>query len=157
MNPSRPVPPEVISPDNGVQGGLAYHDGQAWVGGFDEVSAIRNGSTTPGAGQIVGLVRNLAFGMGSIWAVSGELTTQGIPVKLRRIDPETGMIEQSISVGAAPVAVAAAGAWVWVEDRTGRAIQRIDPATNSVVDTIPLGEPPVALAAEADGVWVVVE
>ncbi len=146
-----------IVPDEGVQGAIAYHDDQVWVAGAYEVFPIAAETGIPGTGANVGSVRDLAFGAGSVWAVSGgPAHAGGVVQALRRIDPHTRLVQATIPVGSDPVAVAVADGSIWVASRTDGTIERVDPAQNRVVDTIALGAKPTALAPDADGVWVAV-
>jgi DNA-binding SARP family transcriptional activator/DNA-binding beta-propeller fold protein YncE len=153
--PRNRLPP--IVPDEGVQGAISYHDGQVWVAGAYEVFPITAETGIPDTGASVGVVRDLAFGAGSLWVVSGgPAHVGGVSQALRRLDPHTGLVQATIPVGSDPVAVAVAGGSVWVAARTDGTIERVDPKTNRVVDTIAVGAKPIALAPEDDGVWVAV-
>jgi DNA-binding beta-propeller fold protein YncE len=144
-----------IIPDDGVQGALAYHDGSLWVAGADQVFPIKATTGVPGAGTRVGVVRDLAFGAGALWVVSGGAAEAGgVNPALRRVDPVSRLVQATIPVGSDPEAVAVAGGAVWVASRTDGVIERIDPSQNRVVETIAVGAKPVALAAAGDGVWV---
>jgi DNA-binding SARP family transcriptional activator/streptogramin lyase len=146
-----------IVPDEGVQGAISYHDGQVWVAGAYEVFPITAATGIPGTGASVGVVRDLAFGAGSLWVVSGgPAHVGGVSQALRRLDPHTGLVQATIPVGSDPVAVAIAGGSVWVAARTDGKIERVDPKTNRVVKTIAVGAKPIALAPEDDGVWAAV-
>jgi DNA-binding SARP family transcriptional activator len=146
-----------IVPDAGVQGTILYHAGQVWVAGADSVFPIAPETGIPDPGTTLGVVRDLAFGAGSLWVVSG-LPTQvgGVSQALRRLDPHTGLVQTTIPVGSDPVAVAIAGDSIWVAARTDGLIERVDPRQNRVVEKIPLGAKPIALTAGEDGVWVAV-
>jgi len=147
----------LIVPDAGVQGPIGYKDGEVWVGGANAVFPIEPDSLTPRRGPDVGVVRDLAFGAGSLWVVSGgQAHVGGVVQALRRIDAHTRMVQATIPVGSDPVAVAVAGDSVWVAARTDGVVKRVDPAQNRVVETIPLGAKPTAISATADGVWVAV-
>jgi streptogramin lyase len=144
-----------IVPDAGVQGAIGYHDDEVWVGGMNEVFSIEAQSRIPRAGPDVGAVRDLAFGAGSLWLVSGgQAHMGGVVQALRRIDPHTRMVQATIPVGSDPVAVAVAGGSVWVAARTDGVVKRVDPGQNRVVDTIAVGAKPTALVGDQNGVWV---
>src|SRR5262249_34493578 len=130
--------PHPILPDGGVQGAIAYKDGQLWVAGGGGVYPISTETEASGPGIPVGAVHDLAFGAGSLWALSGGLAQSGTGAPaLRRIDPETGIPVETISVGNDPVAVAAAGGSIWVASRSDRLLERVDPASDRVVARIP--------------------
>jgi DNA-binding SARP family transcriptional activator/streptogramin lyase len=144
-----------IIPDDGVQGAIVYRDGNAWVAGSDQVFPIAAETGLPGSGVRVGVVRDLAFAAGSLWVVSGAPGhLGGIVQALRRVDPRSGLLQATVTVGADPVAVAVAGDSVWVADRSDRSIERVDLAQRRVVDTIAVGAKPTALVSEHDGIWV---
>jgi streptogramin lyase len=144
-----------IVPDDGVTGAIVFREGNAWVAGGDRVFPIAAATEVPGPGGRVGLVQDLAFGAGSLWVVSGwPGHVGGIVQALRRVDPYTGLVQETIGVGSDPVSVAVAAGSVWVADRSDGIIERVDPARNRVVDTIAVGAKPTALAPDEDGVWV---
>jgi DNA-binding SARP family transcriptional activator/streptogramin lyase len=148
-----------IMPDDGVEGAITYHDGEVWVAGEDQVFPIEADTRIPGSGASVGVVHDLAFGAGSLWAVSGGVAHRGgIVQALRRIDPHTRFVLATIPVGSDPVSVASAGGSIWVASLTDGVLERVSPEQNRVVDTIALHAKPVALASdpEGDGVWVAV-
>jgi DNA-binding SARP family transcriptional activator len=144
-----------IVPDDGVQGPIDYHDGKLWVAGADQVFPITATTGIPGAGARVGIVRDLAFGAGSLWVVSGGAAhVGGIDQALRRVDAHSRLVEATIPVGSDPEAVAVASGSVWVASLTDGTVERVDPNRERVVETIALGAKPVALAATGEGVWV---
>jgi DNA-binding SARP family transcriptional activator/streptogramin lyase len=147
-----------LAPDEGVQGAIAYHGGKVWVGGAYRVFAIApDMETIASSGANVGVVRDLAFGAGSLWVVSGASGGfGGVVPALRPIDPHTGVVQATITVGVDPVAVAVAADSVWVASRSDGILERVDPAQDRVVDTTRVGASPVALAADKDGLWVAV-
>jgi DNA-binding SARP family transcriptional activator/streptogramin lyase len=146
-----------IVPDEGVQGAISYHDGKVWVAGADQVFPIMAETPIPGSGIKVGVVRDLAFGAGSLWAASGAAGhVGGVVEALRRVDPHTGLVLATITVGTNPVSVAVAAGSVWVASESDGVVERVDPAQDRVVDTIAVGAKPIALAPEDDGVWVAV-
>jgi DNA-binding SARP family transcriptional activator/streptogramin lyase len=148
--------PRFLAPDEGVQGAITYHGGRVWVGGAYQVFPIApDMGTIASSGANVGVVRDLAFGAGSLWVVSGASGGGGgVVPALRPIDPHTGVVQATIPVGVDPVAVAVAAGSVWVASRSDGIIERVDPAQDRVVDTTRIGASPVALAADKDGVWV---
>ena len=147
----------VISPDDGARAPIVFRTGEVWIAGYDEVFPIDASTGGFGAGARVGHARDLAFGAGSLWVVTGPDVNQMIVPALRRVDLDGRVVEATIDIGDDPVAVAWAGGSIWVASRSDRAIKRVDPAKNAVVQTIPLGAPPKALVADGDGVWVAVE
>jgi len=147
--------PRSILPDGGVEGAVALRGGELWVAGEAGVFPISTETGASGPVVELGVVRDLAFGAGSLWALSGGLAQRGgIAPALRRVDPATGISVETISVGNDPVAVAAAGGSIWVASRSDHMIERVDPASDSVVARIPVGAEPIALVPDTGGVWV---
>jgi DNA-binding SARP family transcriptional activator/streptogramin lyase len=147
--------PHAILPDGGVQGAIDYQDGELWVAGEAGVFPISTETGASGAGIELGVVRDLAFGAGSLWVVSGGPGHRGgIGQALRRIDPETGIPIATIPVGNDPVSVAAAAGSIWVAARSDRMVERVDPVSNSVVARILVAGEPIALIPDNGGVWV---
>jgi hypothetical protein len=145
-----------IVPDNGAEGAVAYRDGSAWVAGYDHVFPIGADSGIADAGIVVGPARDLAFGDGSLWVVSGGRMDQGVAMALRRVDLRGRLVDATIDVDVNPVAVAFAGGSIWVASKGKETVQRVDPLTNRVVETIRLGAIPTELAGGRTGVWVAV-
>src|SRR5262249_34191469 len=72
VNPAKPERAWVDSPDDGVQGAVAYRESSAWIGGLDRVFPIA--PTDPDvvrADILVGRVHSLTVAAGSLWVVSG--------------------------------------------------------------------------------------
>ena len=145
-----------IVPDNGAEGAIAYREGSAWVAGYDHVFPIAARSGIPDEGIVIGHARDLTFGEGSLWVVSGGRMDLGVAVALRRVDLRGRLVDATIEVDADPVAVTFAGGSIWVASRGKQTVQRVDPVTERVVETIDLGAIPTALAAGRTGVWVAV-
>jgi DNA-binding SARP family transcriptional activator/streptogramin lyase len=156
VDPVRRLQLLTIVPDNGAEGAIAYRDGNAWVAGYDHVFSIAAQSGIPDAGIVVGHARDLTFGDGSLWVVSGGRLDLGVAMALRRVDLRGRLVDATIEVDADPVAVAFAGGSIWVASRGKRTVQRVDPVTERVVETIALGAIPTALGAGRTGVWVAV-
>jgi DNA-binding SARP family transcriptional activator/streptogramin lyase len=155
IDPSNPGDRRLIVPDEGARGPIVYEDAAAWVAGSLDVFAIPAESHVPGEAIPVGAVRDLTFGAGSLWVVSGGPGhIGGVKQRLRRVDLESRLIQTTIPVGSDPVAVAVAAASVWVASRSDWAIARVDPQQDRVVETLKLGSAPVALAADENGIWV---
>ncbi|MBA3551680.1 MAG: hypothetical protein H0W27_02265 [Actinobacteria bacterium] len=102
------------------------------------------------------LTYDVAVGEGAVWV--GEVPG------VRRIDPETGEVTESLDLGVQPNAVLVAGGSVWVDGLEvtwggpaegyrwagGRVLLRLDPSTGLVRLRIPL--PSVARVAVGEGV-----
>jgi DNA-binding beta-propeller fold protein YncE len=158
LDPADPLSAEPIYPDEGAEGPIAYGAGQVWVAGSGQVFPIPSESDIPRTGPAVGgIVRDVAVSRGSVWVLSGGPFHSGGLPGLRRIDPNSRLIDSSkIPVGPTPGAVAATGDAIWVASRDGGdgAVYRVDPRENRVLDTITVRAIPTAVAADADGVWV---
>jgi DNA-binding beta-propeller fold protein YncE len=155
VDAANPLRRKLIIPDDGVQGAIVYQDGKAWVAGSDQVFPIAAKTGLWGSGAMVGQVRDLAFAADSLWVVSGSpQQVGGIVQALRPVDPHTLLTQAQITVGADPVAVAAAGGSIWVAARSDGVIERVDPAQKRVVGTIAVGGKPTAFAADGDSIWV---
>jgi DNA-binding SARP family transcriptional activator len=155
VNAADPRQQKVILPDPGTRGPIAFHEGEAWVGGSSDVFPIDGGSGIPGDAITVGGVRGLTFAAGSLWVLSGGPGhIGGVKQALRRIDTDSRLIQTTIPVGPDPIAVEAAAGAVWVASGSDRTITRVDPARDRVSDKLRLSSVPTALAADENGVWV---
>jgi YVTN family beta-propeller protein len=115
----------------------------------NSVAAVRSDGTLRDAISIGSNPSALAYGAGSLWAVS---TTQG---RVYRIDPKQHRIIQTIQVGHAPVAIAVTDRDAWVVNSMDGSVSRINTQTDTVADTVFVGALPSAIAAGSAGVWVV--
>ena len=93
----------------------------------------------------------IAVGAGGVW----------VPVPLedrvKRIDPATNAITDTVRVARRPRRVAIGAGAVWVTSRRGGTVTRIDPATARVTRTVPLGHSPQGVAVVDGAVWVAVQ
>ena len=76
----------------------------------------------------------LAFGFGSVWAVSAEKQS------LQRIDPETNTVVGTTPLGTQPGFLAAGEGAVWVQEQGDGTLARIDPETGEVTERIKVGD-----------------
>src|SRR5262249_53287124 len=86
VKPTDPAPPFVIHPNDTVRSAIAFGNGKAWVGGYSQVFPIESTGLSR-VGTEVGLVRDIAFGAGSVWVVSRSDVNQSLPQALRRVNP----------------------------------------------------------------------
>jgi class 3 adenylate cyclase len=115
------------------------------------------GVIDPGSGRlrirtpIGGTPGGLVAAAGSIWV------TDPVEDVMRRIDPETGAVSDTVGrVGSGPTSLAFGDSSVWVVDEDGRAVRRIDPDRGEVVGPpIEVGNGPSAIAFGEGGAWVV--
>jgi DNA-binding SARP family transcriptional activator len=155
VDPAKPGPRLPIVPDAGARGPIVFHGDEAWVAGSGDVVPIAAASGIPGAAINAGSARGLAFGDGSLWVVSGGPGhVGGVKQALRRINPQSHLVETTIPTGGSPIAVTVAAGSIWVAGGSDRAVYRVDPAQNRVVDTLRLGSSPTDLAPDQRGIWV---
>jgi YVTN family beta-propeller protein len=125
-----------------------------WGGGpaglpGNSVGLIDSAGGRVGAPVAVGSPDGLAYGDGSVWAVSGTGGT------VSRIDPATHAVVQQIPVGNVPDAIASGPSGIWVANQGDATVDRIDPVTGDVTRRgIPVGGLPDGIAAGPDAVWV---
>jgi peptide/nickel transport system substrate-binding protein len=96
-----------------------------------------------------GSTGTLAAGGHSVWAASvpGD--------SVRRIDPETGTVTQTVRLGGARAAALAYGdSRLWIADITDNSLIELDPASGSVRRTLTLHLRPTALAIVHGMIWV---
>jgi len=100
---------------------------------------------------IGGTPGGLVAAAGSIWV------TNSVEDVVRRIDPETGAVSDTVGgVGSGPTSLAFGDSSIWVVDEDGRAVRRIDPDRGEVVGPpIEVGNGPSAIAFGEGGAWVV--
>jgi streptogramin lyase len=83
-----------------------------------------------------------------------------VPGAVHRLDPNTGEITSTISVGDPksdfedPHGVAAEGDTIWVAQLGARSVVRIDPDTEQIVQTVDLDVAPYALALDGTDLWL---
>ena len=70
-----------------------------------------------------------------------------------RINPDTGAVGATASVGDGPAAVLATATALWVANARADTVMRLDPRSGAVTKTIPLGGSPTALVSAAGQVW----
>lgn len=71
-----------------------------------------------------------------------------------RVDPKTGKLVATITVGNGPSGIAAGAGAGWVANTLDGTVSRIDPDTNSVTNVKQTGNGPTAVAVGAHAVWV---
>jgi virginiamycin B lyase len=157
----------------GLPGAVTW-DGQAvWVatsvpeGSRGEILGgvvvrIDSGNHVAGKITIGPGLQDIAYGLGSVWVVSGA------DKSIVRIDPRTNRLEATIPIArgtSGPFGAAAGEGAVWVTSTDGLTVgagtpsgagyvSRIDPATNRVTDSIRLSRFPADVAVGFGSVWV---
>jgi DNA-binding SARP family transcriptional activator/streptogramin lyase len=158
VDPANPARRLLITPDWGAGGPIIEQGGQAWVAGSGYtgyVFPIDDRTGVPGSGiDVGGPVKNLAFGDGHLWVISGGATREQPYPALRTVDLHDRLVQDTWHVGRDPAAVAVTAGSVWVASPTEASISRVDPSHEGVAKTIKLGPNPIALAADRDGIWV---
>jgi YVTN family beta-propeller protein len=104
-------------------------------------------ATFPVPGLALGSTRGLAAGAGSLWISDNR------GQRVVRVDPQTGAVIATITVGH-PTQIVATAEAVWAVDLAARTVIRIDPTTNTRVATIVVEEGPNSIALGAGSVWV---
>jgi YVTN family beta-propeller protein len=90
----------------------------------------------------------VAYGEGALWVADrGE-------GRVRKIDPASRTVVQTLDVGASPEAVTVWAGAVWVANFADDTVSRISVVANQVVQTISVGTGPSAIASGPSGVWV---
>lgn len=75
----------------------------------------------------------LAFGFGSVWAVSSDSKT------IQRIDPATNNVVKTTALGRQPGFLAAGEGAVWVQEQGDGTVARIDPTSGDVTGRVKVG------------------
>lgn len=139
-----------FTPDTGVDGPLASGGGTLWVAGASFVAPI-DPVTGLGSGAAVTVSAPsaaLTYGAGAVWVVA----IQGN--HLQRIDPGSGSVTDTISVGRNPSGVAVGSGAVWVTNGSDGTVTRVDLRNFSKTATIHVGGSPTAVAAAPGGIWI---
>jgi YVTN family beta-propeller protein len=142
-------------------GTTAVADGVLWVLASSTVVRI-DPETNAAVGKplpVPAHAEAIAVGQGALWVASVAPGDLGMPGKDRvsRIDPATGRRVATITVGRAPLDLAATPGGVWVPNAGGGgdSVTRIDPKTNRLADRpISTGASPQSLATGGGSLWV---
>lgn len=142
-------------------GTMAVADGVLWVLASSTVVRI-DPATNTALGKPLPVPADaeaIAVGQGALWVASVAPGDLGMPGKDRvsRIDLATGRRVATITVGRAPLDLAATPGAVWVPNSGGGgdSVARIDPQTNRLADRpIRTGASPQSLATGGGSLWV---
>ncbi len=133
----------------GSAAAIASDTTSLWLAEPDANTVVR---ADRGSGEVVGRVplrgnpETIAVAGGSVWV--------GTRTSLRRIDPQTEAVVQTVDLGGADVAaLAARGGDLWVADRADGALLDLDAVNGRVRRTVTLGLRPTALAIGAGAIW----
>jgi YVTN family beta-propeller protein len=142
---------------------LTAAPGSVWIAADTPYQLVRVRETADEPASVaqriplpVGVRTGIALGAGSVW-VSERTNLEGYATRrsaIRRIDPETGEVVETIPVDEGPEAIVFAYGSVWVVNGSEDSVLRIQPQTNAVVREIPVGKGPSAIAAGAGALWV---
>ena len=130
--------------------GIASGDGALWVADTTGAAVLRidpSSDDEPSSIPVPGEPAGVAWTDDGVWVSYS-------PDGVARIDPSTGTITHTQTVGTEPTAILSAHGSIWVANHLGGTVARIDPSSGDVVDLIPVGDGPNALASTSDSVWV---
>jgi ABC-type transport system substrate-binding protein/DNA-binding SARP family transcriptional activator len=138
----------VIAGSLAAYGTTHWHTATLSVVPADSVALLRSDGTVRAAVPIGEPPTALAYGAGSLWAVS---STQD---RVYRIDPKHRFVEP-IAVGGSPVSIAVTNQDAWVVNSADGTVSRISTKTDTLVGApITVGVLPRAIAVGPSGVWV---
>jgi peptide/nickel transport system substrate-binding protein len=130
--------------------GIASGGGALWVADTTGAALLRidpSGDDEPSSIRLPGEPIGVEWTDHGIWVSYS-------PDGIARIDPSSGMITHTQTVGTEPTAILSAHGAIWAANHLGGTVSRIDPSSGDVVDVIPVGDGPNALASTSDSVWV---
>jgi class 3 adenylate cyclase/streptogramin lyase len=150
-DPQTNIPTPVLGAENfeHAPGGVAAGGGFVWV-----VAGPRVLKVDPRTGEVSGeattrfVGRDIAFGEGYVWV------THTSDDRISKVDPRT-LEAVAISVGNAPVAVAAGEGAAWVANSEDGTISRVDPDSGDVL-SVDVGNQPQDLTVSEGAVWAAV-
>jgi YVTN family beta-propeller protein len=115
----------------------------AYVGRIDP-----NSDRITAEGYPAGRPTAIAVGEDAVWIANGEDSST-----ISRVNPQTAIAVERITVGRAPRAIAVGAGAVWVANGADDTVSRVDPAASSSA-TIRVGDEPSAIAVGEGAVWV---
>ena len=132
--------------------GLAVVDGHLWV----SVQAANEVDRLDAAGGAIDLRVTSGLGVTPTWFGDGDgtLWVTDNAGGVTRIDPTSGSVLASISLGGAPRDPAYAFGALWVANATDGILYRIDPTTNAVAGTVTLAPRIWTVEQVAQEIWV---
>lgn len=111
--------------------------GSVWVA--SDNTAGRVSRVDPATNKVIATITvspgtwYLAFGFGSLWAVSAESKT------IQRIDPATNSVVKVTALGNGPGFLAAGAGAVWVQEQGDGTVARVDPISGDVSGRVKVG------------------
>jgi YVTN family beta-propeller protein len=140
---------------------MAVADGMLWVLAADTVVRIdpATNAVVDHPLRVPAHAEGIAVGEGALWVASVAPGDLGSPGKdaVTRIDPATGRRVAAVTVGRAPLDLAATPEAVWVtySGGGGDSVTRIDPHTNRLAGPpVRTGASPQSLAVGGGSLWV---
>jgi YVTN family beta-propeller protein len=137
---------------------LSADSGSIWLARDDPFQLVRVEAPAREPARIAqtvplpaGVRTAIASGAGSVWVVD-RIGLEGAAV--RRIQPETGEIVNTIDVDEGSEAMVFAYGSLWVLNGSENSVSRIEPEAHEVVREIPVGQGSSAIAAGAGALWV---
>jgi YVTN family beta-propeller protein len=105
-----------------------------------------------------GVVAAVALAAGGVLLLSDPAPSQVTAIvkanAVGTLDSESGTLASQVPVGAAPTAIAADRAAIWVTSGDDQSVSQIDPQKQAVVQTIRVGAGAAGVAIGAGAVWV---
>lgn len=111
--------------------------GSVWVASDNAAGKVSR--VNPATNQVVATITvnpgtwYLAFGFGSLWAVSSETRS------IQRIDPATNSVIKTTALGKEPGFLAAGAGGIWVQEQGDGTVARIDPNSGEVSGRVKVG------------------
>lgn len=117
---------------------VAAGAGSIWVASDNDVGKVSR--IDPATDTVVATIPvdpgtwYLAFGHGSLWAVSAKGHS------IQRIDPKINAVVKRTALGKQPGFLAAGAGAVWVQEQGDGTVARIDPSTSEVTGRVKVGD-----------------
>ena len=131
---------------------LAYAAGSVWVSDPANASLARIDTATNtivGDGDSGGCPGRVVAAERTVW-VQDECQVD----TLFRLDPATGRLAGSTTVGTDTEGMALAGGSLWVADGSRSGVAQLDAATGRLQRTVRVGPSPSEVVADGDSLWV---
>ena len=131
---------------------LAHAAGVVWVSDPANASLARIDTATNtivGDGESGGCPGRVVAAERSVW-VQDECMADTV----FRLDPDTGRVAGSTTVGGGAEGMALAGGSLWVADGSRGTVAQLDAATGRLQRTVRVGPSPSEVVADGDSLWV---
>jgi serine/threonine protein kinase/sugar lactone lactonase YvrE len=130
--------------------------GDLWVAGLSgTVRRVGPDGRFGRALDLPGPATGVAAGFDAVWVAAAVADDQG---RVLRIDPATGQVTATLTVGTSPNGLAVGAGGVWVTGTADDTVWRIDPIPDrpQVRGTVDVAGAPLGIATTDDAVWVAV-